>query len=68
MRLGSLATSPTKIQGVNQCIDGLPGIFVGRSGQMGVSGGGQYATMTEDFLKLYKIYPGFKHVGGKTMP
>ena len=63
----SFDTSPGNIEGVGQGVDGLKGVVLSDSRQMGIPGGGQDADMSQNLLKFDQIYAGFQHMRGITM-
>ena len=56
--------SPLDVQGIDQGVDGQPGIIGCVGGQVGVSGGGQDADMAKDLLQLKQIDSSLQQMGG----
>jgi len=59
-----LTPSPFDVQGVDQGIDGQPGIVGRRRSEVGISGGGQDADMTKNLLQLKQIDSSLQQMSG----
>jgi len=66
-RSESFDTSPCNIEGVSQGVDGLSGFVLSDRRQVGISGGGQNADMSQDLLEFDQIDTGFQQVGSITV-
>jgi len=67
MRAGSVDLPPVNGKAVQQRIDALRCLLVGRGAQVSIVGGGQDGVVTEDFLDFEQVNAGFDQVGGITV-
>ena len=68
MKGASFDHPPLNGKALHQVIDQLLGIPVGMRCQVGVFGGGQDASVAEDFLHLQQIDPRFDQMSGIAVP